>query len=138
MTKSFKCPYCSAPIRLLEGDDRVSIKCNFCGLIAPVAVDAQQVEAPRAVEPVAVDAPVQVEAPRAVERVRPPAPPRRWTAPQVSPVVEAAPEVVVATDVLENSHEDAPSTWNTVVMVACIALVILAVVLAIVLVYSSR
>ncbi|MCX6018852.1 MAG: hypothetical protein NTZ50_10205, partial [Chloroflexi bacterium] len=100
MTKSFKCPYCSAPIRLLEGDDRVSIKCNFCGLIAPVAVDAQQVEAPRAVEPVAVDAPVQVEAPRAVEpvavdapvqveapraveRVGAPAPARRGTAPAV-------------------------------------------------------
>ncbi len=222
MTKSTKCPHCSAPIHLPEGDNWAPIKCNFCGLVVAISdyaspvksnelsferveqvspverveneETAAVVEQPREELPTseAVSTPTVLSEPTAepvpatrVEHVEPepvmvaaipevpaaapqrsvpepvspvverPAPPMpselkeqrrgRETVPVPAPVSTTMPVVSQADatsadftpDAYDAEDKDAPSIWNTVVMVACIALVILSVVLAVVLVYNS-
>lgn len=220
MTKSTKCPYCSAPIHLPEGDNWAPIKCNFCGLLVaisdyagPVKSNEPSFERVEQVSPVervgnekppavveqpreelptseAVSTPIVLSEPVAepvktthtehvepepvmvaatpevadaapqrsvpkpvrtvVERPAPPVPsePREQRRGPVTvpvpvsttmPVVSQAdaPSADFTPDAYDAADKDAPSIWNTVVMVACIALVILSVVLAVVLVYNS-
>lgn len=220
MTKSTKCPHCSAPIHLPAGDEWAPIKCNFCGLavkisdfagaakpsepvlervekIAPVertdrtetqsavepvrselatsesvsmpavsnepvaepesATGAARAEPEQATTEAAPDVVAAASAPQ--EAIPDPVPPvidrptpavepqekRRGRASVAVPVSTTAPVVAkgdapgadFTPDAYDAADADAPSVWNTVVMVACIALVILSVVLAVVLVYNS-
>jgi hypothetical protein len=260
MTKSTKCPHCSAPIHLPAGDEWTPIKCNFCGLAVKIsdfagsakpnepafepiekidqvdqvddkepasaveqvrsdpptsepvstpavsnepvaepesvaraepvepeqaattaspdvvaAAAAPQEAIPEPVPPVVdrsvppvvdrsvppvVDRPVPPvvdrsvppvvdrSVPPVVDRRAPPVEPkesRRGRVTNAASVSTTAPVVaqgdVAGADFTPDAYgaadNDAPSVWNTVVMVACIALVILSVVLAVVLVYNS-